>query len=165
MNLFARSLGGAVGDALGSRLGLYGRTLGLFTVLLCSGVALMVFSQAHDLLAALIVLIVFSLFLQAAEGATFAVVPFLKPGAVGMVSGIVGAGGNVGAILAGLLFRGGIAWSTAWLVLGGVVSLVSFLVLVVRFSEEEERQAVRAMAPVSKPTQLARVAGCVTSVS
>ena len=125
----------------------------------------MVFSQAHDLRAALIVLIVFSLFLQMAEGATFAVVPFLKPEAVGTVAGLVGAGGNAGAILAGLLFRGALEWPTAWLVLGCGVSLASFLVLAVRFSDEEERQAARAMSVASDPPKLACAADFAASAS
>ena len=34
-----------------------------------------------------------------AEGATFSVVPFINKKAIGSVSGIVGAGGNVGAAI------------------------------------------------------------------
>jgi NNP family nitrate/nitrite transporter-like MFS transporter len=40
-----------------------------------------------------------------AEGATFSVVPFVNKKAVETVSGIVGAGGNAGAVAAGFLFK------------------------------------------------------------
>jgi NNP family nitrate/nitrite transporter-like MFS transporter len=50
-------------------------------------------------------MIFFSLFVQAAEGSTFGIVPYINPAATGSVSGIVGAGGNVGAVLFGLCFR------------------------------------------------------------
>lgn len=47
----------------------------------------------------------FSLTVQMAEGATFSVVPFINKKAIGSISGIVGAGGNVGAFLAALLLK------------------------------------------------------------
>ncbi len=40
-----------------------------------------------------------------AEGATFSVVPFINKNAIGSISGIVGAGGNVGAFLAAMLLK------------------------------------------------------------
>eukprot|EP01042_Synura_sphagnicola_P021742 gene21742-27664_t len=39
-------------------------------------------------------------------GATYALVPFIDRRALGGVAGIIGAGGNVGAVLAGFLFKG-----------------------------------------------------------
>ena len=39
-------------------------------------------------------------------GATYALVPFVNSKALGGVAGIVGAGGNVGAVLAGFLMKG-----------------------------------------------------------
>ena len=50
-------------------------------------------------------MIVFSLFVQMSEGATFSVVPFINRKALGSVAGIVGAGGNAGAVAFGFLFR------------------------------------------------------------
>ena len=50
-------------------------------------------------------MIVFSLFVQMSEGATYGIVPFINRKALGAVAGIVGAGGNAGAVAAGFLFR------------------------------------------------------------
>jgi hypothetical protein len=50
-------------------------------------------------------LITFSLFVQIAEGSTFGIVPYLNPNATGSVAGIVGAGGNAGAVIFSILFR------------------------------------------------------------
>ena len=92
MNLFARTLGGIVGDKVGIRFGLRGRTLFLGGVLLLEGIALAVFSRMDILPAAIAAMLVFSLFVQMAEGATFSVVPFINQKALGAVAGIVGCG-------------------------------------------------------------------------
>jgi NNP family nitrate/nitrite transporter-like MFS transporter len=145
MNIFARSLGGILGDSFGARWGLRGRTLWLFMTLFCEGLALMLFSQMTVLLLAIPALIVFSLFVQMAEGATYSVVPFINKKALGAVAGIVGAGGNCGAVAAGFLFKGSLAWPTALLVLGGVVTMCSFVAFLVRFSPAAESEANREL--------------------
>lgn len=143
MNLFARTLGGVFGDKFGMRWGLRGRVLWLFVVLFLEGLTLMFFSQMRLLALALPGLIVFSLFVQMAEGATFSVVPFVNKKALGAVAGIVGAGGNAGAVAAGFLFKSDLPWPTALLVLGFVVTVCSLLALAVRFSPEAETEAHR----------------------
>lgn len=132
MNLFARTLGGYLSDASGARWGLSGRVWALFAILVAEGLALLLFSQAGLLAAAIPLLILFSLCVQMAEGATFGVVPFVRPESLGAVSGIVGAGGNVGAVLAGFLF--GLEWlafEDAFLVLGLAVTAASLAALAV----------------------------------
>jgi len=143
MNLFARTLGGVFGDRFGGRWGLRGRVTWLFLALFVEGLALMLFSQMTVLALALPTLVLFSLFTQMSEGATYSVVPFINKAALGSVSGIVGAGGNAGAVLAGFLFRGALPWSTALLILGALVTTCSFLTFAVRFSPEAEEEAAR----------------------
>ncbi|MBT6490243.1 MAG: MFS transporter [Deltaproteobacteria bacterium] len=138
MNLFARSLGGFVGDRAGSRYGLQGRVVWLGAALLLEGAALIVFSRMVALPAALVCLIFFSLFVQMAEGATFSVVPFVNPGAVGSVAGIVGAGGNAGAVIAGFLFKGGMAWPDALMVLGALALGVGAMSFLLRFPDHAQ---------------------------
>ena len=138
MNLFARTLGGVFGDNFGSLWGLKGRSFWLFICLLFEGIALMIFSQMQVLFLALPALIVFSLFTQMSEGATYSVVPFINKKALGAVAGVVGAGGNAGAVLAGFLFKNMIDWGDAFLVLGVVVTAASFLAFFVRFSQDQE---------------------------
>ena len=70
---------------------------------------------------------------------------------LGPVAGIVGAGGNAGAVFAGLLFRfGGFGEPTALLILGILVSMCAFFAFLVRFSTADETAAAeefdRAMA-------------------
>lgn len=144
MNLFARSLGGYFGDVFGGKAGLRGRVLWLFAALFAEGLALMLFSQTSALVWAIPSLILFSLFTQMSEGATFSVVPFINKKCLGSVAGIVGAGGNAGAVAAGFLFKTDTSWwPTALLILGGVVTCVSFLAFAVRFAPEAEAAARR----------------------
>lgn len=142
MNLFARTLGGALGDKFGAKFGLKGRVRWLAIALCVEGFALMLFSQMSALSFALGTMIVFSLFVQMSEGATFSVVPFINKRALGAVAGIVGAGGNFGAVSAGFLFKTeAISWPQALLILGVLVTLCSALTVFVRFSEADERAA------------------------
>lgn len=139
MNIFARTLGGLFGDKFGQKWGLSGRVKWLFMVLFCEGLALMMFSRMDVLILAIPTLLLFSLCVQMSEGATFSVVPFINKRAMGAVAGIVGAGGNAGAVSAGFLFKSdAITWPTALFILGAMVTCCSFLAFAVRFSEAAE---------------------------
>ena len=152
MNIFARTLGGILGDKWGLKWGLRGRVWFLGGILFLEGLALMLFSQQSVLPIAIGTLILFSLCVQMSEGATYSVVPFINKKALGAVAGIVGAGGNAGAVAAGFLFRTeGLGWPQALLILGACVTLTSFLAFAVRFSEADE-------AAVARETQV-RLAG------
>ncbi len=142
MNLFARTLGGFVGDRWGSRWGLAGRVRWLFLVLLGEGLFLMVFAHAGTLWMAIPTLILFSLFVQMSEGATFAVTPFVNRRALGIVSGVVGAGGNAGAVACGFVFNSeAISGPTAFFMIGAAVCLCSWFTLASTFSPEAESEA------------------------
>ncbi len=145
MNIFARTTGGLIGDRFGLRGGLKGRVRWLFIALFIEGIALMLFSQMRVLPVAIGSMIVFSLFVQMSEGATYSVVPFVNRKALGSIAGIVGAGGNMGAVAAGFLFRSeALTWPQALFVLGATVLVISFLAHIVRFSEADEKAAAVA---------------------
>ncbi len=140
MNVFARTLGGIFADNCASLWGLKGRSYWLFVVLFAEGLALMLFSQMSVLFLAIPTLIIFSLCTQMAEGATYSVVPFMNKKALGAVSGVVGAGGNAGAVAAGFLFKGAMDWDEVFFVIGIVVTIASFLTFLLRFTPEQERE-------------------------
>lgn len=154
MNLFARTLGGMSGDWFGGKWGLRGRVTWLFIALFCEGVALMFFSQMTALAVAIPALIAFSLFVQMSEGATFSVVPFINKKALGPVAGIVGAGGNAGAVAAGFLFKSSVEWPTAFLILGCLVAAMSFLAFTIRFNPIAETEAKKELAAAERQKQL-----------
>ncbi len=142
MNIFARTLGGYISDKFVRKGGLRGRVRWLFIALLIEGVALVVFSRMTILSLAIPSMIVFSLFVQMSEGATYSVVPFVNKKALGAVAGIVGAGGNMGAVCAGFLIRSEtIMYPEALLILGCCVAVCAFCTFLVRFSPAQEKVA------------------------
>jgi NNP family nitrate/nitrite transporter-like MFS transporter len=147
MNIFARTLGGVFSDRVARRDGLKGRVKFLGMVVLLEGIALIAFARMPVLGTAIVVMLIFSLFVQMSEGATFGLVPFMNKKAVGPVAGIVGAGGNAGAVAAGFLFRmESLATQDALLILGILVALSSSLVVLVRFLPQVEAEEKAALA-------------------
>ncbi len=169
MNIFARTLGGYFGDKFGKLKGLRGRVIFLAVILAIEGIVLSIFSTTTSLAVGILFLVAFSLSVQMAEGATFSVVPFINKKAIGSISGIVGAGGNVGAFLAAILLKSksavaeseaisanaGLgeeatkaaqtlasagAVSSAYFVIGTLVAVTALVSLTIKFSTSEETE-------------------------
>jgi len=103
MNLFARSLGGVLSDVLFRAYGFRGRIWAQFLALFFEGVFLFAFgsiTNEHKWSTALLVLVCFSILVQMAEGTSYGMVPFMNKQQLSIVSALVGAGGNMGAIVA-----------------------------------------------------------------
>ena len=152
LNLFARALGGIAGDWAGKRWGLDGRSRLLGLIIFLEGLFMAVFSRLMFLGPATAAFLLFGLFVCMACGATFAVVPFIRPRAVGSASGIVGAGGNLGAVLAAMLFKSeSLSGANAFLILGTIVAASSFCALALRFggSKAKMPEATAMPAPMS----------------
>ena len=85
---------------------------------------------------AIISMLSFALFLKMSNGATYGIVPFVNTKNVGMVSGIVGAGGNLGGMLFGFLFKSStITYVQAFTYIGYAVIAVALIVLITRFTQ------------------------------
>jgi NNP family nitrate/nitrite transporter-like MFS transporter len=139
MNIFARALGGIFADRVGRSYGMRGKGLLLASVLLLEGVGLLLFANAGNLPLAILSMITFALFLKMANGATYAITPFVNTKNVGFVSGVVGAGGNVGGMLFGFLFKSeSITYMQAFGYIGMIVIAVSVIIFVTRFSEAKK---------------------------
>ncbi|WP_020606913.1 NarK family nitrate/nitrite MFS transporter [Spirosoma spitsbergense] len=136
MNIFARALGGIVADKVGNKYGMRGKGVLLAGLLLMEGVGIMLFAQAGSLPLAIASMLTFALFLKMSNGSTYAIVPFVNPKAVGVISGVVGAGGNVGGMLMGFLFKSqNISYGQAFLYIGAVVAVVGVLLFLVNFNK------------------------------
>mmetsp|Transcript_835 Transcript_835/g.1374 ORF Transcript_835/g.1374 Transcript_835/m.1374 type:complete len:680 (-) Transcript_835:373-2412(-) len=150
MNLFARSLGGFASDASAARFGMRGRITVLFFAHLCEGffcilLGLITTSQPLNHIAAtnsagcaVAILSIFSLFVQIAEGATYSIVPQVSRPALGIVSGLVGAGGNLGSVVTEALFFSSeaVRTDTAFVHMGIAILLTSLFCLFIYFPEE-----------------------------
>lgn len=94
-NIIARPAGGFISDSIGRKL-----SLTIFTIGLAGGYMLMAMIDTHwSLWLTIVVTLICSIFMQAAEGAIFAFVPLVRRAITGEVAGIVGAYGNAGAII------------------------------------------------------------------
>ena len=105
INIFARPLGGIVADKIGKIYGFSGKNLLLALLLIVEGIGIIFFGLTEQLGLAIFLMFLFGMSLKMANGATYSLVPFINPKAVGSVAGIVGAGGNIGAMLIAFLFK------------------------------------------------------------
>lgn len=132
MNLFARGLGGFLSDVGNKYMGMRGRLWAQTICLLGEGILVLVFAQTNSLGAAITVMVFFSLFVQAAEGTSYGIVPYVDPPVTGVLSGIIGAGGNTGAVCFGLGFRN-LAYKDAFTLMGWTIigsCALSFLIFI-----------------------------------
>ena len=124
MNLVARPTGGWFSDRFGRRKAL---------MILIGGLALgyFILSQVTGgwwIWLAVVATMCCSFFVQAGEGAVFAVVPLIKRRMTGQIAGMAGAYGNVGAVtyLTVLSF---VDYSTFFLVIGASAVVVFFIAM------------------------------------
>ena len=132
MNLFARGLGGFFSDKANARAGMRGRLWAQTIFLFCEGALVLVFANTASLEGAIIVMVFFSLFVQAAEGSSYGIVPYVDPPATGAIAGIIGAGGNSGAVAFGMGFRE-LDYKDAFVIMGCSImasSVLSFFVCI-----------------------------------
>lgn len=138
MNLVARPTGGLVSDKFGRK-----KTLMILMVGLICGYALLSQVNAGWWIPAAVAATMFcSFFVQAGEGAVFAIVPLIKRRMTGQIAGMTGAYGNVGAVtfLTVLSF---VSPQVFFMVIGGTAVVV--LVLLALFMDEPEGHMAEIM--------------------
>ncbi len=119
---------------------------------------MMLFSQMRVLPLAIATMMLTGLFVKMSNGANYSVVPFVNKRALGAVAGIVGAGGNAGAVLAGFLFKtSNLSYSQAFMILGVAILACSPFAFALRFAEHDEVAAKREIE--------ARLSGRLTSAT
>ena len=137
MNLFARPGGGLFSDKFGRR-----NTL----TLLIAGLAVGYFvlgqiDSGWSLTIAVIATMACSFFVQAGEGAVFAMVPLVKRRMTGQVAGMAGAYGNVGAVTFLTVFSF-VTPQMFFMVIGGAALIA---LAAVRFLDEPQGQTAEVM--------------------
>ena len=132
--LFARALGGYLSDKGAARGNLNSRVTLLFVMMIGEGLGLLWFANAGTVTYAIIAMLCFGLFTHMACGATYALVPFIDSRALGGVAGIIGAGGNVGAVAAGFLMKGTGNIQQTLSILSALVVISALCAIAVRFT-------------------------------
>ena len=151
MNLFARALGGFLSDKAGNRWGLSGKGSFLAAALFLEGVGLLAFAHAPAFGIAIACMLTFALFLKMANGAVYGIVPFVNEKNVGLISGVVGAGGNLGGMLFGFLFRSeSITYTQAFTYIGYTVLIVATVMSITRWRPAGKHATVLA-EPAKEP--------------
>lgn len=138
LNLVTRPLGGVVADAVYRRRrggGVWAKKLWIVLCGCATGALLVVIGTRnphhHHLPTTVGLVALAAVFLEAGNGANFALVPHVHPAANGVLSGITGAGGNLGGVVFAVVFRfvgsgrggGGSDYATGFWVIG-VVTVV-----------------------------------------
>lgn len=77
-NILTRPAGGFLSDYLSKRFGMRGRLWGTWGLQTFSGVLCVILGRMDSLAGSVTIMIIFSVFVQAAEGLTFGVVPFVS---------------------------------------------------------------------------------------
>jgi NNP family nitrate/nitrite transporter-like MFS transporter len=144
--LFARALGGWLSDKAALRGSLNSRVTLLFIMMIGEGIGLLWFSHAGSVAFAVIAMLTFGLFTHMACGATYALVPFIDKRALGGVAGIIGAGGNVGAVAAGFLMKGLGDTQQTLSILGLLVAASALCAIAARFGTVAEDESALAAA-------------------
>ncbi|NEO56434.1 MAG: MFS transporter [Okeania sp. SIO3B5] len=128
MNLASRPGGGLISDKLGSR------KLTMTVLTAGMGIGYLTFGQVTEswwLPFVVVLTMMCSFFVQAAEGSTFAIVPLIKHRVTGQIAGNVGAYGNVGAVVylttLSLLPGGAVGKKIFFELLGVMSIIVAFL--------------------------------------
>lgn len=109
LNIITRPLGGFIGDLIykWTNHNLWAKKFWIHFVGVMSGVFLIIIGKLnpHDLDTMIGLIAVMAIFLEAGNGANFALVPHIHPHANGILSGLVGASGNLGGIIFAIIFR------------------------------------------------------------
>ncbi|EPQ53161.1 nitrate/nitrite porter [Gloeophyllum trabeum ATCC 11539] len=111
INIVTRPMGGYLGDLVYQRYGVPGKkyltiSCGVIQGLLSVGLGVYIDGRPHPSLGVAIVLFLLTaLFNEAGNGANFALVPHCNPNSNGLMTGIVGATGNLGGVIFAMIFR------------------------------------------------------------
>ena len=129
MNICCRTMGGALSDRVSQSMGMQGRLIVQTVGLVLEGFFLIIFSRQTTIPSALCLLVLFSACVQATEGMTFGIVPYVDPKNTGAVCGVVGAWGNIGAVCWGMLFKYGYAQAGGSIDLRGAFMGLGFIIM------------------------------------
>ncbi|KDE09326.1 hypothetical protein MVLG_00642 [Microbotryum lychnidis-dioicae p1A1 Lamole] len=145
LNVWTRPLGGILGDMIGKRWGPQGKKYATLTCGFLQGVVSLAYGL-HTLHAfthgnkkgpslgfQIGLIVVMAIFNEMANGLNFSLVPHCVPYSNGIITGIVGAAGNLGGIIYALMFRfhPQQGYAAAWWISGIFAMVVNLVVIAI----------------------------------
>ena len=138
INLFARPGGGLISDKIGRRLTL----IIVFLGITISFVTLGMVSKGWSVWLVVAVTIAGGIFSKAGSGAVYAMVPLIQRRMTGQIAGMVGAFGNVGAVI--FLTVNSLVDYNQFFMFIGIISAIVFI-LILAFLEEPKGRMVETL--------------------
>jgi NNP family nitrate/nitrite transporter-like MFS transporter len=137
LNVITRPLGGFISDLIykWTNHNLWAKKLWIHFLGVMSGIFLIIIGvlDSHDLNTMIGLVALMAIFLEAGNGANFALVPHVHPFANGILSGIVGASGNLGGIIFAIIFRyNGTHYARVFWIMGVMVIALNLIWIWVR---------------------------------
>ncbi|MFD2655971.1 nitrate/nitrite transporter [Gracilibacillus thailandensis] len=144
MNLMSRPSGGLLSDKFGRK-----KTLMIFTAGLAFGyIGMALIGSSWPIWLAVIITMCCSFFVQAGEGAVYAMVPMIKKPVTGQISGMVGAYGNIGSVIFLTIFT--MVSPSIFFILIGLSAVVCFLCMFFLEEPDTEEVTEKAKKPKTK---------------
>lgn len=135
-NIFSRPAGGMISDWFAKHWGMRGRLWWLWICMTTGGAFCVGVGVSQDSFAnTMVVVILFSIFIQGTCGAVYGVVPFVSRRSLGLICGCVGAGGNLGGAVTQAAFftAGSIAIYDSYKWMGVMTILVAATIWLIYF--------------------------------
>lgn len=137
LNVITRPAGGFIADYIFkvTNHSLWAKKMWIHFVGVISGVCLIIIGQLdpHNLDTMMGLIALMAIFLEAGNGANFALVPHVHPHANGVVSGFIGAAGNFGGIIFAIIFRyNGTHYARVFWIMGVMIIALNLMFIWVR---------------------------------
>ncbi|KAL0584887.1 hypothetical protein ABG067_005331 [Albugo candida] len=149
MNLFSRGGGGLLSDKVNSRFGMKGRLWIQAALILSQSCFVLLLSRTSSLGICILLYILVAIFAQATGGSTYSIVPYLSDAFTGVVAGLIGAGGNLGGVIFGFLFRSVQDRQTGLLYMSFIIAVSSILTAGLSFKSKLPPSAATGMGRTS----------------
>ncbi|XP_057721496.1 high affinity nitrate transporter 2.7 [Arachis stenosperma] len=135
-NVFSRPMGGVMSDRMGKRFGMRGRLWGVWAVQTVAGLLCVLLGRVDSLWSSVLVMCCFSVFVQASSGLIFGVVPFVSKRSLGVIAGMTGSGGTIGAVVTQMVLfsSGNLSKQTSISVMGLFIIFCTLPVTSIYFS-------------------------------